>query len=89
MSALDLIPGRRRGGPSRQAPVAEAIANAVHAAKAGGFQVGRAVAVGAIPGRVIGYNIASYGRYIGSHYPLLVETEFGIIKSHPEELTLL
>jgi hypothetical protein len=37
-------------------------------------------------GSVIGYNIASSGRFGGASYPLLVETEFGIAKCSMTEV---
>lgn len=54
-----------------------------------GFVIGREVLVGKIPGIVAGYNIGSFGRFPGTAYPLVVRTEMGVAKCHPDELTLV
>jgi hypothetical protein len=66
-----------------------AIESAVSAAIRRGFQVGRAVAIGAVRGEIIGFNIAAFGRFVGTRFPLLVRTELGLAKCGPDELRLL
>lgn len=61
----------------------------VQAAMRRGFVVGREVLIGDVPGIIAGYNIAGFGRFIGAAYPLVVRTELGVAKCHPDELTLL
>ncbi|MCX7163927.1 MAG: hypothetical protein WCI19_09195 [Betaproteobacteria bacterium] len=50
--------------------------------------VGREVLVGSIPGIVVGYNIGSFGRFLGSAYPLVVRTALGVTKCGIDELVL-
>lgn len=69
------LPGRRIGP-------------AVSAAIEQGFVVGREVLIGNIPGLVVGYNIASFGQFIGSAYPLVVRTALGVTKCAVEEVSL-
>ena len=88
MNHMNLIAGEGRGGASRF-DTAQAIENAVDEAMRRGYKVGRRVAIGSIPGEIIGYNISRHGRYIGSRYPLIVETDYGIAKCHPDELRSL
>jgi hypothetical protein len=64
------------------------IESAVHAAILRGFVVGREVLVGRIPGIVVGYNIASFGRFVGVTYPLVVRTAMGVAKCSTDELQL-
>ena len=54
-----------------------------------GFVVGREVLIGKVPGVVVGYNIGGFGRFIGAVYPLVIRTELGVAKCHPDELTLV
>lgn len=54
-----------------------------------GFVVGREILIGEIPGVVVGYNIGAFGRFHGAAYPLVIRTELGIAKCHPDELTLV
>lgn len=61
---------------------------AVHDAISRGFVVGREVLVGSIPGIVVGYNIASFGRFVGDAYPLVVRTALGVTKCGMDELSL-
>jgi hypothetical protein len=61
----------------------------VRAAMRLGFVIGREVLVGKIPGIVAGYNIGSFGRFPGTSYPLVIRTEMGVAKCHPDELTLV
>ena len=62
---------------------------AVQGAVRRGFVVGCDVLIGKIPGIVVGYNIAGFGRFIGATYPLVVRTALGIAKCSPDELELV
>ena len=64
------------------------IGSAVNAAISLGFVVGRAVLVGRIPGVVVGYNIASFGQFVGNAYPLVVCTALGVTKCGMNEVSL-
>ena len=64
------------------------IGSAVSFAINHGYVVGREVLVGRIPGIVVGYNIASFGPFVGSAYPLVVRTELGVTKCSLEEVRL-
>lgn len=64
------------------------VADAIHAAKAAGFLIGRPVMYGKVIGLIIGYNIGDQGLYYASRYPLLVETAYGTIKSSLSEVCL-
>jgi hypothetical protein len=79
-----------RPGKIRQdrEPPARSIGSAVSAAINLGFVVGREVLVGNIPGLVVGYNIASFGRFTGSVYPLVVRTALGVTKCAVDEVSL-
>ena len=70
---------QRRGG---------VIGCAVSAAITRGFVVGREVLVGRIPGIVVGYNIASFGLFVGTTYPLVVRTALGVTKCGVDEVSL-
>jgi hypothetical protein len=87
MKALDVINGCRHGEPPGSGAAAAA-AVAIRMAMQRGYRIGRLVNIGSIDGRVIGYNIAAYGRYVGADYPLLVATELGVAKCRPDELHL-
>ncbi|MCX7146639.1 MAG: hypothetical protein NT042_10665 [Sulfuritalea sp.] len=65
------------------------IGSAVNVAINRGFVVGREVFVGSIPGIVVGYNIASFGRFIGNAYPLVVRTALGVTKCGVDEVSLV
>ncbi len=65
-----------------------AIGSAVNAAISRGFVVGREVLVGAVPGIVVGYNIASFGQFIGNAYPLVIRTALGVTKCGMDEVNL-
>ncbi|OHC61579.1 MAG: hypothetical protein A2040_12000 [Rhodocyclales bacterium GWA2_65_19] len=54
-----------------------------------GFVVGREVLVGSIPGIVVGYNIASFGQFVGNAYPLVVRTALGVTKCGMDEVSLV
>lgn len=64
------------------------IGSAVNAAINLGFVVGRAVLIGRIPGIVVGYNIASFGQFVGNAYPLVVCTALGVTKCGMDEVNL-
>lgn len=64
------------------------IGSAVNAAINLGFVIGREVLVGKVPGLVVGYNIASFGPFIGSAYPLVVRTALGVTKCATDEVHL-
>ncbi len=79
------IPGKPRPVPESCGRI---IGTAVSAAISRGFVVGREVLVGSIPGIVVGYNIGSFGRFLGSAYPLVVRTALGVTKCGIDELVL-
>ena len=64
------------------------IGSAVNVAINRGFVVGREVLVGSIPGIVVGYNIASFGQFVGNAYPLVVRTALGVTKCGVDEVSL-
>lgn len=64
------------------------IVSAVNVAINKGFVVGREVLIGSIPGIVVGYNIASFGQFIGHAYPLVVRTALGVTKCGMDEVSL-
>lgn len=70
-------------------PPGRSIGSAVNAAINLGFVIGREVLVGNIPGLVVGYNIASFGQFIGSAYPLVVRTALGVTKCAVDEVRLV
>ena len=78
-------PGRARQDSQRLGSV---IGSAVSAAISRGFVVGREVLVGSIPGIVVGYNIASFGQFVGNAYPLVVRTALGVTKCGMDEVSL-
>jgi hypothetical protein len=82
--------GSRRGtlrqGPDQPGRV---IGPAVHAAIARGFVIGREVLIGTVPGIVVGYNIASFGQFVGNAYPLVVRTALGVTKCGIDEVSLV
>ena len=65
------------------------IGSAVNLAINRGFVVGREVLVGSIPGIVVGYNIASFGQFVGNAYPLVVRTALGVTKCGMDEVSLV
>ncbi len=67
----------------------DAIGAAVNAAISRGFVIGREVLVGSIPGIVVGYNIASFGRFAGNPYPLVVRTALGVTQCAMDEVRLV
>lgn len=71
---------REQSGPT--------VGAAVNAAINRGFVIGREVLVGSIPGIVVGYNIASFGQFVGNAYPLVVRTALGVAKCGMDELSL-
>lgn len=75
----------RAGGLRRKDAI---VRSAVRAAIGRGYLVGRHVMVGNVPGAIVGYNIACFGRYLGSVYPLVVRTALGVTKCRLDELSL-
>lgn len=67
---------------------ARTIGSVVNLAITRGFVVGREVLIGSIPGIVVGYNIASFGQFIGNTYPLVVRTALGVTKCGMDEVSL-
>lgn len=61
----------------------------VNAAINRGFVLGREVLVGSIPGIVVGYNIANFGRFAGNPYPLVVRTALGVTQCAMDEVRLI
>ena len=51
--------------------------------------IGREVMLGDLPGLIVGYNIAGFGRFLGAAYPLVVRTERGVVMTHPDQLALI
>ncbi|MCK9386928.1 MAG: hypothetical protein M0Q22_00850 [Sulfuritalea sp.] len=64
------------------------VGSAVNAAINLGFVVGREVLIGSVPGIVVGYNIASFGQFVGNAYPLVVRTALGVTKCGVDEVDL-
>jgi len=86
-------PKERKGSGTQRPPqgrqkLGKVIENAVHAAIQRGYVIGREVLIGRIPGIVVGYNIASFGRFVGTTYPLVVRTAMGVTKCSMDELSL-
>ena len=65
------------------------IGAAVNSAIKQGYVVGREVLVGNVPGLVVGYNIAGFGHFVGTTYPVVVRTALGVDKCNPDELELI
>lgn len=85
---------RKRNGSAsrdcqRSAGATSDIGVAIRSAMDRGFVIGREVLVGNVPGIVVGYNIASYGGFVGNAYPLVVRTALGVTKCGVEELSLV
>ena len=78
-------PGRGRKTAEQDG---RAIVSAVSIAINHGYVVGREVLVGNVPGIVVGYNIASFGQFIGNAYPLVVRTALGVTKCAIDEVSL-
>ncbi len=72
-----------------EAPSSRMAGPSVSAAISRGFVVGREVLVGSVPGIVVGYNIATFGDFMGNAYPLVVRTALGVTKCSIDELSLL
>lgn len=72
----------------QKAEPSASIAAAVNAAINRGFVVGREVLLGRIPGIVVGFNIASFGQFPGSVFPLVVRTALGVTKCAVDEVDL-
>ena len=81
--------GSRPGKVQQEAePPGRVTGSAVNVAINRGFVVGREVLVGSIPGIVVGYNIASFGQFLGNAYPLVVRTALGVTKCAMDEVSL-
>lgn len=87
MSAKERQGARLNKSPGRRSKGA-VIESAVKIAIGSGFVIGREVLVGTVPGVVVGYNIASFGKYVGNTFPLVVRTAYGVAKCSPDELQL-
>jgi hypothetical protein len=82
--------GARAGPAKRESQrFGSVIGSAVSAAINRGFVVGREVLVGSIPGIVVGYNIGSFGQFVGNAYPLVVRTALGVTKCGMDEVNLV
>jgi len=75
-------------GRRNSEPRARIIGPAVNVAINRGYVVGREVLARGIPGIVVGYNIASFGKYVGNVYPLVVRTSHGVTKCALDEVSL-
>lgn len=80
--------GSHPGNRLRTGRSGPAIGGAVHAAIGRGFLIGRGVLIGRVHGVVVGYNIASFGKYPGNAFPLLVRTTLGVVKCAADEVSL-
>ncbi len=87
MALLGVIKGKRLGRTCGNAG-ADRIEFAVQMAIDQGFVVGCRVRIGKVSGIVVGYNIASFGQFLGAAYPLLVYTPLGISKCGLAEVSL-
>ncbi|AWI74188.1 hypothetical protein CEW83_02250 [Parazoarcus communis] len=63
------------------------IEHAIASAIQDGYCIGRRVRIGQVEGRVIGFNIGTFGPYHGAVYPLLVSTDLGTAKCRMSEIT--
>ncbi|PLX67233.1 MAG: hypothetical protein C0607_22160 [Azoarcus sp.] len=63
------------------------IEHAIASAIQDGYCIGRRVRIGQVEGRVIGFNIGTFGSYHGAVYPLLVSTDLGTAKCRMSEIT--
>ncbi|HQZ02282.1 MAG TPA: hypothetical protein PL024_08195 [Thauera sp.] len=81
---LTVVEGSRR--TSRPPTFKHSIERSVIRAIDAGYRIGQHVWIGHVAGRIVGYNIARYGRFRGERYPLLVKTEFGITKCSLNEV---
>lgn len=70
-------------------PRATELRRAIRLARDAGYTVGRAVMLGTIRGRIIGYNIGRASPYPGRAFPLLVITELGIAKCRMSQTRLV
>ncbi len=67
----------------------DAIGAAVNAAISRGFVIGREVMIGSIPGIVVGYNIANFGRFAGNPFPLVIRTALGVTQCAMNDVSLV
>ena len=89
MAAKDRTGSRPEKRQQFGTPPARDVGTAIHAVISRGFVVGREVLVGTVPGIVVGYNIASFGNFMGHAYPLVIRTAMGVTKCSPDELSLV
>ena len=89
MAAKEREGQRRRTTLQDPALAGRSIGSAVTVAISRGFVVGREVLVGSIPGIVVGYNIGSFGQFLGNAYPLVVRTALGVTKCATDEVSLV
>jgi len=87
MAALGLIIGERTGWTSRKVS-SSLVEYAVQKAMKLGFITGRRVFIGEVEGTVVGYNIASFGQFLGAIYPLVIRTPLGVTKCSLREVRL-
>lgn len=85
MSSVAVIQGSGAGSGQRLND--EGARLAVRSAQQAGYRIGCAVHLGQVAGRVVGYNIARCGAYFGMFFPLLVETDLGIVKCSLTEVS--
>lgn len=89
MAAKDRTGSRPEKRQQFGTPPARDVGTAIHAAISRGFVVGREVLVGTVPGIVVGYNIANFGRFAGNPYPLVVRTALGVTQCAMDEVRLV
>lgn len=89
MAAKERTGSRPRKPPQGEVSPGRVAGPAIHAAISRGFVIGREVMVGNVPGIVVGYNIATFGNFMGNAYPLVVRTALGVTKCGLDELSLL
>ncbi len=88
MDTPKVVNGDNTCGLKKHSRGRTAVLQSVRQAIRSGFEIGRNVRVGCVAGRIVGYNIARCGSYVGDHYPLLVRTDFGVAKCRLSEVEL-
>ena len=81
----DLHQEKDRQGPERRRVVRATVNAAINR----GFVLGREVLVGSVPGIVVGYNIANFGRFACNPCPLVVRTALGVTQCGLDEVSLV
>lgn len=79
-------PQKTQQDPERRRRVLGATVNA---AVNRGFVLGCEVLIGSVPGIVVGYNIANFGRFAGNPCPLVVRTARGVTQCAVDEVRLV